>query len=85
MISGVNIINYDYNKIAIKKGESYLFSLYVRSVNDSVNNLAINVQDDNGNIGAKAEIKEITNKWGKFLLQAKCTQTISDGELMIKV
>lgn len=82
---GINITNYGYNGITIKKGESYLLSLYARSSDNSVNSLVISVEDENGKVGAKAEIKRVTNKWNKFSLQVKCPQTISDGKLLIKV
>jgi len=82
---GVKIVNYGYNGITIKSGESYRLSLYARSPNNKINTIIATIEDDNGKIGAKVEVKGITNAWKQYELTFKAANTISDGQLVIKV
>ncbi|WP_150266199.1 alpha-L-arabinofuranosidase C-terminal domain-containing protein [Paenibacillus tepidiphilus] len=74
--SGAGLMNTGFNSgIAVKEGERYIFSVYLRCGEHSGQPVQVAIEDRNGRVCAAAEIPAYAAEWQKYeaVLTADCT------------
>ncbi|NOU98836.1 Ig-like domain-containing protein [Paenibacillus planticolens] len=85
--NGVGFSNDGYDGMAIKKGDSYDFSVYVRSSDKLTEPLTVSVMDPNGTQSyGQVEIagSEITGTWKKLTATIQASDSAVNAKLFIK-
>jgi len=67
----VTLSNEGYYGMAVRKGEKYNFSFYIRSKQPLTRPVEITLQDSIGRIYASGQIKGVDTKWQKYALTLK--------------
>ena len=82
--TGIGIANEGFEGIAIKEGERYRFSMFVRDVNYA-SDITVRLEDARGQIFAQEMIKadQLTQEWSKVELTLLATQTEESARLSV--
>lgn len=84
---GVGFSNDGFDGMAVKKGDSYDFSVYLRSSETLTQPLTISVMDPTGTQSyGQAQIagSKITNTWKKFTATIQATDSVVNAKLILK-
>ncbi|MFT2009255.1 alpha-L-arabinofuranosidase C-terminal domain-containing protein [Pontibacter sp. 13R65] len=80
---GTGLVNEGFNGIAVKKGETYNFSAFVRNPEKQRKNLLVRLTDQHGGVIGKTTIKANSPNWEKVKGVIIANNTIKDARLEI--
>lgn len=81
--TGVGLINEGFDGIAIKAGEKYDFSVFVRNQDNRNKKLIIRLTGESGEIYGETSVNANSSKWKKMEAVLAATKTVSDAHLEI--
>jgi alpha-L-arabinofuranosidase len=76
--------NMGYDGIAIKKNESYSFSIFTKNLTGHVNHLSVYLISKDGKVLAQASLNLGTTKWKKIKAQLVATDESEEATLVLK-
>lgn len=81
--TGASLVNEGYDGIAIKAGEKYNFSVFVRNPDKKSKKLLVRLSEKDGANYGEATISANSNNWQKVEAMITATQTVVDAQLSI--
>lgn len=81
--SGTGLVNEGFDGIALKQGEAYRLSLFVRATKGYKGKLNIRLLDENGEVVAQASSKSLSGAWKQQALTLKAVKTSNKGRLEV--
>ena len=80
---GVGIINFGYDGIAVKAGDNYDFSCFIRQISDKSIPIKVFLQSKKGKILGEATFSTKSDKWEKYTVVITATQSNDSAQFVI--
>jgi alpha-L-arabinofuranosidase len=79
----LGIVNEGFRGMGVRKGESYAFSVFARTVGNAPKALAVELVDTNGQVIGSCEVSHFASDWQKKTATLKSSATVSKAQLRL--
>jgi alpha-L-arabinofuranosidase len=81
--AGFGLANYGFGGMALKAGETYLFSVRARAARGYSGGLVAAIEDETGRVLGQARISAVSAEWGMLEASIPCAETALHARLVV--